>query len=187
MTVTLYLWWVDRLASTHLLVVSVKRLLGSLELPEGDIDGDTTLTLGLQLVEDPCVLEGTLAEFGGFLLWLSAMCSARCFEWQCCLVVMVVRAKPGRPTSLSRICDEGGVLWRGRGMCHRDKMAVCPSDAHLLELLDGTLVNTTALVDQVCDVCESLCSSPMIRGGVYLRPVVVDLPESTWPMTTTLM
>ena len=38
-----------------------------LELPEGNIDGDTTLTLGLQLVEDPCVLEGTLAEFGGFL------------------------------------------------------------------------------------------------------------------------
>jgi len=56
-----------------------------LELPEGNINGDTTLTLGLQLVEDPCVLEGTLSEFGGFLL----------------------------------------------------------------ELLDGTLVNTTALVDQV--------------------------------------
>lgn len=71
-------------------------------------------------------------------------------------------------------------------MCHRDKMAVSPSDAHLLELLDGTLVDTTALVDQVCHVCESLCSS-LRRGGVYLRPVVVDLPESTWPMTTTLM
>jgi hypothetical protein len=42
-------------------------VLGSLELPESDIDGDTTLTLSLQLVEDPCVLEGTLAEFGGFL------------------------------------------------------------------------------------------------------------------------
>jgi len=27
--------------------------LGSLELPEGNIDGDTTLTLGLQLVQDP--------------------------------------------------------------------------------------------------------------------------------------
>jgi len=60
-------------------------VLGGFELPEGDIDSDTTLTLGLQLVEDPCVLEGTLAEFGGFLL----------------------------------------------------------------ELLDGTLVDTTALVDQV--------------------------------------
>lgn len=60
-------------------------VLGGLELPESDIDGDTTLTLGLELVKNPCVLEGTLAEFGGFLL----------------------------------------------------------------ELLDGTLVDTTALVDQV--------------------------------------
>jgi hypothetical protein len=38
-----------------------------LELPEGDIDRDTTLTLGLQLVEHPGVLEGTLAKLGGFL------------------------------------------------------------------------------------------------------------------------
>ena len=42
-------------------------VLRSLELPEGDIDGDTTLALGLQFVEDPCVLEGTLAQLGGFL------------------------------------------------------------------------------------------------------------------------
>ena len=42
-------------------------IFGSFELPEGNVDGDTTLTLGLQLVEHPCVLEGTLAEFGGFL------------------------------------------------------------------------------------------------------------------------
>ena len=42
-------------------------VLGGLELPESDINGDTTLTLGLQLVKNPCVLEGTLAEFGGFL------------------------------------------------------------------------------------------------------------------------
>ena len=27
--------------------------LGSLELPEGDIDSDTTLTFGFQLVQDP--------------------------------------------------------------------------------------------------------------------------------------
>jgi hypothetical protein len=60
-------------------------ILGGLELPEGNIDGDTTLTLGLELVKNPSVLEGTLTELGGFLL----------------------------------------------------------------ELLDGTLVNTTALVDQV--------------------------------------
>jgi hypothetical protein len=42
-------------------------VLGRLELPESDIDGDTTLTLGLEFVKNPCVLEGTLAEFGGFL------------------------------------------------------------------------------------------------------------------------
>jgi len=60
-------------------------VLGGLELPEGDINGDTTLTLGLQLVEHPGILERALAKLGGFLL----------------------------------------------------------------ELLDGTLVNSTALVDQV--------------------------------------
>lgn len=42
-------------------------LLRSFELPEGNVDRDTTLTLGLKLVEDPSVLEGTLAELGGFL------------------------------------------------------------------------------------------------------------------------
>ena len=56
------------------------------------------------------------------------------------------------------------MLWRGRGIRHRDEVTLCPSDAHLLELLDGTLVNTTALVDQVCDVCESFCSS--LSGSV---------------------
>lgn len=30
---------------------------GSLELPESDIDGDTLLSLSLELVHDPCVLE----------------------------------------------------------------------------------------------------------------------------------
>jgi len=45
-------------------------VLGGLELPEGDIDGDTTLTLGLQLVQNPGILERTLAQLGGFLLEL---------------------------------------------------------------------------------------------------------------------
>ena len=35
-------------------------VLGGLELPECDINGDTTLTLGLQLVHDPGILEGAL-------------------------------------------------------------------------------------------------------------------------------
>ena len=37
-------------------------VLGGLKLPESDIDGDTTFTLGLQLVQNPSVLEGTLAH-----------------------------------------------------------------------------------------------------------------------------
>jgi len=45
-------------------------VLGGLELPEGDIDSNTTLTLGLQFVQDPGVLEGTLSEFGSLLLEL---------------------------------------------------------------------------------------------------------------------
>jgi hypothetical protein len=45
-------------------------ILASLELPEGNVDGDTTLTLGLELVKNPSVLEGTLSEFGGLLLEL---------------------------------------------------------------------------------------------------------------------
>jgi hypothetical protein len=36
-------------------------VLGSLELPESNIDGNTTLTLSLELVQNPCILEGTLA------------------------------------------------------------------------------------------------------------------------------
>merc|ERR1719309_233724 len=45
-------------------------VLGSLELPEGDIDGDTTLTFGLQLVHDPGILEGALARLLSLLLEL---------------------------------------------------------------------------------------------------------------------
>lgn len=43
-------------------------VLGGLELPERDIDGDTTLALGLQFIEHPGILEGLLAKFFGFLL-----------------------------------------------------------------------------------------------------------------------
>lgn len=45
-------------------------VLRSLELPESDIDGDTTLTLGLQFVQNPGVLERALSELSGFLLEL---------------------------------------------------------------------------------------------------------------------
>ena len=33
-----------------------------LELPQSDIDGDTTFTLGLQLIQNPGVLEGAFAH-----------------------------------------------------------------------------------------------------------------------------
>lgn len=59
-------------------------------------------------------------------------------------------------------------------------------ETNLLELLDSTLVDTTALVDQVCPIV-SLTAVVRSRKELCLRPVVVDLPESTWPITTTLM
>jgi len=39
-------------------------VLGGLELPKSNVDGDTTLTLGLQFVEDPSVLEGSWSQGG---------------------------------------------------------------------------------------------------------------------------
>ena len=34
-------------------------VFGGLELPQGDVNGDTSLSLGLQFVQHPCVLEGS--------------------------------------------------------------------------------------------------------------------------------
>jgi len=45
-------------------------VLVGFELPEGDIDGDTSFSLGLELVQNPSVLEGTFTHFLGFLLEL---------------------------------------------------------------------------------------------------------------------
>merc|ERR1719341_3048377 len=45
-------------------------VLGGLELPESDIDGDSSLTLSLQFVKNPCVLERSLARLLGLLLEL---------------------------------------------------------------------------------------------------------------------
>merc|ERR1719162_775216 len=44
--------------------------LGGLEFPECDINGDTSLSLGLELVEDPSVFERSFTHFFGFLLEL---------------------------------------------------------------------------------------------------------------------
>jgi hypothetical protein len=38
------------------------------ELPQSDVDGDTTLTFCLQLIKNPGILEGRLSHFSGFLL-----------------------------------------------------------------------------------------------------------------------
>ncbi|KAI5621512.1 hypothetical protein C0J50_18921, partial [Silurus asotus] len=43
-------------------------VLAGLKLPEGNVNGDTTLTLGLQFVQHPSVLEGALAHLNGLLL-----------------------------------------------------------------------------------------------------------------------
>jgi hypothetical protein len=43
---------------------------GSLELPESNVDGDTTFTLSLKFVKNPSVLEGRLSELGSLLLEL---------------------------------------------------------------------------------------------------------------------
>ena len=60
------------------------------------------------------------------------------------------------------------------------------SETNLLELLNGTLVDTTALVDQVAGLHTSSARRAIQRGWERVL-TVVDLPESTWPMTTTLM
>jgi len=45
-------------------------VLWGFKLPEGNINSDTTLTLSLEFVKHPRILEGSLAEFGSFLLEL---------------------------------------------------------------------------------------------------------------------
>ena len=45
-------------------------ILGGLELPQSDINCDTTLTLSLEVVKHPSVLERSLANLGGLLLVL---------------------------------------------------------------------------------------------------------------------
>ena len=43
--------------------------LGGLELPESDVDGDTTFTFGLKFIQNPGVLEGRLADLFFFFYW----------------------------------------------------------------------------------------------------------------------
>merc|ERR1719260_354521 len=68
---------VRRLGGVHLDESPVSRgindgdiVLGGLELPESNIDGDSSLTLSLQFVKNPGILEGSLSRFLGLLLEL---------------------------------------------------------------------------------------------------------------------
>ena len=79
-------------------------VFGGLELPESDIDGDTTLTLSLELVEHPGCDDASLRLHIGY----------------------------GRLDVLTIL--EG---------------TLAELSSLLFELLDGTLVDTTTLVDQV--------------------------------------
>jgi hypothetical protein len=45
-----------------------EEMILGLELPKSDINGDTSLTLSLELIENPSVLEGTLSGLRGLLL-----------------------------------------------------------------------------------------------------------------------
>jgi hypothetical protein len=45
-------------------------VLVGLELPQGNVDGDSTLTLGLEVVKHPGILERSLTHLGGLLLVL---------------------------------------------------------------------------------------------------------------------
>merc|ERR1719150_1645905 len=45
-------------------------VLGSLELPKSNVNGNTSLTLSLQLVKHPSILEGSLARLGRLFLEL---------------------------------------------------------------------------------------------------------------------
>jgi hypothetical protein len=45
-------------------------IFGGFELPKGDIDGDTSFSLGLKFVHNPGVFEGGFSSISGFLLVL---------------------------------------------------------------------------------------------------------------------
>jgi hypothetical protein len=89
-------------------MISIRCGLDGEHTPESDIDGDTTLTLSLELVQNPGILERTLSKFVGFLE----------------RGLVRIFAKPEQTKNMA-------------------------SQTYLLELFNGTSVNTTALVDQV--------------------------------------
>jgi hypothetical protein len=85
----------------------------------------------------------------------------------CCLSLERQNLRQAKLSALSQIATRrGGLVGRTRD-CSGEQATSRQESTHLLELLDGTLVNSTALVDQVCNVCESLCSVvPGARRGM---------------------
>ena len=53
-------------------------VLGRLKLPQGDVNGDAALTLRLQLVHDPGILEGTLHNV--HFKWVNMLIEATLFS-----------------------------------------------------------------------------------------------------------
>jgi hypothetical protein len=45
-----------------------ERILWGLEFPEGDIDGDTSFSFGLEVIKNPGIFERRFTELGSFLL-----------------------------------------------------------------------------------------------------------------------
>jgi hypothetical protein len=132
-------------------------VLRGLELPESNVNGDTTLALSLEFVEHPCVLEGTLAEFGGFLRGVSIVLKGEMRRaswcWGCQVRIRTSVTRKVRTTPPSKMPLVAAPKSAERSEAAPDaggaptERNVC---LYLLELLDGTLVDTSALVDQVC-------------------------------------
>lgn len=97
-------------------------VLGGLELPESDIDGDTALALGLELVKNPGILEGALAELSGFLFaTLSVFCVPRMVGKRVAMAADGgVNCLCPRKELRSAVCvplphqDKGGAVHKGR-------------------------------------------------------------------------
>ena len=109
-------------------------VLGSLELPQSNIDGDATLALGLQLVHDPSILEGALQvfiikvqypnlkrQFSEFLQGYTEYMTSKEISSAVLIIEKEKNVLESRDMDLSRLL---GLL---------------------LELLDGSLVNTSTL------------------------------------------
>jgi hypothetical protein len=155
MTVTLYLVIVSFYANgcllkavwTYLGVSNFQRAM-SMVIPRSR--SDFSLSKTQAYLKEP--LPSSAASYDE----LSVMCSGRSGWRAVCPSRDKFLAKPSQ--TLSRIATRRGDLV-GRRDCIGDQTTWRRKSAHLLELLDGTLVNSTALVDQVCDICESLCSN----------------------------